>query len=83
MNDTINIVIGYDEREAVAYHTCVESIISNSSEHIKIIPLCLKHFKKYKEAHNDGSNEFIYSRFLTPYLMNFVLGQNRIKPDPP
>ncbi len=71
MNETINIVIGYDEREAVAYHTCVESIISNSSEHIKIIPLCLKHFKKYKEKHNDGSNEFIYSRFLTPYLMNF------------
>ena len=71
MIETINVVVGYDEKEAVAYHTCVESIISNSSEHMKIIPLCLKHFKKYKEEHNDGSNEFIYSRFLTPYLMNF------------
>ena len=71
MDEIINIVVGYDEREAVAYHTCVESIISNSSRHVKIIPLCLKHFKKYKEMHNDGSNEFIYSRFLTPYLMSF------------
>ena len=71
INETINIVVGYDEREAVAYHTCVESIISNSSKHLRIIPLCLKHFKKYKEEHNDGSNEFIYSRFLAPYLMNF------------
>ena len=71
MKKNINIVIGYDEREAVAYHTCVESIISNSTNHINIVPLCLKHFRKYKENHNDGSNEFIYSRFLTPYLMNF------------
>ena len=71
MEDIINLVIGYDEKEAVAYHTCVESLISNSSKHINITPLCLKHFKKYKENHKDGSNEFIYSRFLTPYLMNF------------
>ena len=51
MNETINIVVGYDERESVAYHTCVESIIANSTEHVKIIPLCLKHFKKYREEH--------------------------------
>ena len=71
MNEFVNIVVGYDEREAVAYHTCIESIISNSSTHINITPLCLKHFKKYKENHTDGSNEFIYSRFLVPYLFNF------------
>ena len=71
MNDFVNIVVGYDERESVAYHTCVESIISNSSTHVNITPLCLKHFKKYKENHNDGSNEFIYSRFLVPYLFKF------------
>ena len=42
MNNIINLVIGYDEREAVAYHTCVESIISNSNSHINIIPLSLE-----------------------------------------
>ena len=71
MVDTINVIIGYDEREAVAFHTCVQSIISNTSCHVNIIPLCLKNFSKYKENHEDGSNEFIYSRFLSPYLMNF------------
>ena len=35
------------------------------------MPLCLKNFVKHKESHKDGSNEFIYSRFLAPYLMNF------------
>ena len=30
MDETINIVIGYDEREAIAFHTCVQSIISNT-----------------------------------------------------
>ena len=72
MNETINIVIGYDEREAIAYHTCVQSIISNTNSHVNIIPLCLKNFVKYRENHKDGSNEFIYSRFLSPYLMNFT-----------
>ena len=71
MNEFVNVVVGYDEREAVAYHTCIESIISNSSTHINITPLCLKHFKKYRENHTDGSNEFIYSRFLVPYLFKF------------
>ena len=71
MNEFVNVVVGYDERESVAYHTCIESIISNSSTHINITPLCLKHFKKYRENHTDGSNEFIYSRFLVPYLFNF------------
>ena len=27
--------------------------------------------KGYNEVHKDGSNDFIYSRFLVPYLMNF------------
>ena len=35
------------------------------------IPLVINNLKEYKEAHLDGSNDFIYSRFLTPYLNNF------------
>ena len=29
MNDIIDIVVGFDEREAVAYHTFVQSVIEN------------------------------------------------------
>ena len=71
MDETINLIIGYDERESIAFHTCVQSIISNTTCHVNIMPLCLKNFVKYRENHQDGSNEFIYSRFLSPYLMNF------------
>lgn len=67
----IPIFIGYDPREAVAYHVCANSIIRHSSIPVAIIPLALNNFKDYTETHTDGSNQFIYSRFLVPHLMGF------------
>ena len=67
----IPIFIGYDPREAVAYHTCANSIIRLASKPVAIIPLALNLFEDYTETHTDGSNHFIYSRFLVPHLMNF------------
>ena len=67
----IPIFIGYDPREAVAYHTCVNSIIRHASQPVSIVPLALNLFKDYTETHTDGSNQFIYSRFLVPHLMNY------------
>jgi lipopolysaccharide biosynthesis glycosyltransferase len=68
----IPIFIGYDPREAVAYHTCVNSIIRQASQPVAIIPLALNLFTDYTETHTDGSNHFIYSRFLVPHLMNYI-----------
>ena len=68
----IPIFIGYDPREAIAYHTCVNSIIRHSSVPVSIIPLALNTLSTYDETHNDGSNQFIYSRFLVPHLMDYV-----------
>jgi lipopolysaccharide biosynthesis glycosyltransferase len=67
----IPIFIGYDPREAAAYHTCVNSIIRQSSMPVSITPLALNNLNLYKEKHSDGSNHFIYSRFLVPHLMNY------------
>lgn len=67
----IPIFIGYDPREAIAYHVCVNSIIRHASAPVAIIPLALNLFQDYKETHTDGSNQFIYTRFLVPYLMHF------------
>jgi lipopolysaccharide biosynthesis glycosyltransferase len=67
----IRIFVGFDEREAVAYHTFVQSLIDTSSEPLSITPLALGHLKGYTEHHNDGSNQFIYSRFLVPYLSDY------------
>ena len=69
--ETLDIYIGYDEKEAVVFHTCVHSIIEKCKVPVSIHPLNLQMFNNYKENHNDGSNNFIYSRFLVPYLNNF------------
>ena len=68
----IPIFIGYDPREAVAYHTCANSIIRHASRPVAIIPLALNLFEDYDETHTDGSNQFIYSRFLVPHLMQYT-----------
>ena len=67
----IPIFIGYDPREAVAYHVCANSLIRHSSQPISISPLALNILQDYKETHTDGSNHFIYSRFLVPHLMQY------------
>jgi len=67
----VPIFIGYDPREAIAYHTCVNSIIRHASQPVAIVPIALNLFPDYKETHTDGSNHFIYTRFLVPHLMGF------------
>ena len=67
----IKITIGFDQRESVAYHVFCQSIIQNTSVPIEITPLAIKNLSDYHENHADGSNDFIYSRFLTPYLNAF------------
>ena len=59
----IDVFIGYDPREAIAYHTCVNSIIRHSSKPVRLVPLALNLLEDYDEHHTDGSNHFIYSRF--------------------
>ncbi len=71
MNDIIDIVVGFDERESVAYHTFVQSIIEKSSLPTRFLPLNIISLNDYTETHLDGSNNFIYTRFLVPYLMNY------------
>lgn len=67
----IRVFIGYDPREAIAFHVCADSIIRNSSQPVEITPLYLPHLNNYKELHTDGSNQFIYSRFLVPALCDY------------
>ena len=71
MTEMIRIITGFDQREAVAFHTFYQSIISNSSTPVQITPLAINTLREYRETHSDGSNAFTYSRFLTPYLCNF------------
>lgn len=38
---------------------------------MQIIPLALPLLRDYQETHSDGSNAFIYSRFLVPHMQGF------------
>ena len=67
----LRIFVGYDPREAVAYHVCCNSIIRHASVPVSITPLHLGNLAGiYKETHA-GTNAFIHSRFLVPYLCGF------------
>jgi lipopolysaccharide biosynthesis glycosyltransferase len=39
---------------------------------VAVMPIALNLFRDYQETHDDGSNHFIYTRFLVPHLMNFT-----------
>jgi len=68
----LRVFIGYDPREAIAYHVCEESIREHASEPVEVTALDLRNFREfYTERHVDGSNAFIYSRFLVPYLCGY------------
>jgi len=71
MNERISIVVGFDPREAVAYHTFCQSVLERSSLPVQFTPLAENTLAGYRETHTDGSNRFIYSRFLTPHLNGY------------
>ena len=66
-----NIFVGFDQKEAIAYHTFVQSLIERSSIPLSITPLSENNLNIYNETHSDGTNKFTYSRFLVPFLMDF------------
>ena len=67
----IPIFLGYDPREAIVYHVCTNSIIRTATKPVSLCPLALSLLNDYEEGHTDGSNNFIYSRFLVPSLMDY------------
>ncbi len=66
----IRVFLGYDPRESIAFHVCVNSIIRHASEPVQIIPLAQNLLNGF-DGQRDGSNSFIYSRFLVPSLCDF------------
>lgn len=57
------VFLGYDPREAVGFHACVQSIIATASQPVQIIPV--------HGAQRDGTNAFTYARFLVPYMCEY------------
>lgn len=65
----IKIFIGYDPREAAAYHVACQSIIEHASHPVAFYPLAQNVLPL--DSKRDGSNGFMAARFLVPMLCNY------------
>lgn len=74
MERTLDVYVGFDSNEVVAYHVLCQSILSKSSMPVRFVPLNLKNLEGifHRERNNLQSTEFSFSRFLVPYLSNYV-----------
>lgn len=71
MVDQVIMIVGFDQMEAIAYHTFCQSVLEKATIPVTFLPLAEQTLKGYQEVHTDGSNRFIYSRFLSPYLTSY------------
>lgn len=71
--NTLTIGIGFDQKEAVAWHTLTHSILSRSSVPISFIPIKRSLLTEVHDRpmHEKQSNDFSFTRFLLPYLCNY------------
>ena len=62
--------VGYDPREAICYHVFCQSVIEHSSSPVSFTPLYTKMLANF-DGQQDGTNAFVYSRYLIPYLNGY------------
>jgi hypothetical protein len=69
----LQVFIGYDPREAVAYHTLAHSILRRSSVPVSIAPLMQSQLKGIytRRRGPTESTEFSLTRFLVPLLSDY------------
>lgn len=69
----LNVYIGYDPREAVAFYTLAHSILRRSSIPVSIAPLMQSQLRNIytRPRGPTESTEFSMTRFLVPFLSDF------------
>ena len=73
MTQPLNIFVGFDSSEIVAYHALCQSILDHASVPVRFTAINLANLKGVftRPANAISSTEFSFSRFLTPYLSNY------------
>lgn len=66
----IPLYVGFDPRESAAYHVFCQSVINHASRSVAFIPLHKSMLYGF-DGQQDGTNAFIYSRYLIPYLNGY------------
>lgn len=69
--NNLNVYIGYDKREHIAYEVSKASIEKYSGVKVEAIVKSRWADFKYKDV-KSSSSEFTMTRFLTPYINNFT-----------
>ena len=72
-NPVLDVFVGYDRDEIVAYHTLCASILERASRPVRFTPINLGNLEGvfHRERLTQQSTEFSFSRFLTPYLSGY------------
>lgn len=70
----LDIFIGYDRDEIVAYHALSQSLLDRASQPLRITPVALSNLGAVftRESLPQQSTDFAFSRFLTPYLSGYA-----------
>ena len=70
----LDVFIGYDRQEVVAYHVLCQSILEHSPHPVRFTAINLESLRPIfeREATSQQSTEFSFSRFLTPYLSSYA-----------
>lgn len=71
----LNVFIGWDSREEIAYEVAKHSLLQNASIDVNVNPIKQQYLIMQglytREVDPLASTEFTYSRFFTPYLAGF------------
>jgi len=67
----VKLYLGFDPREEVGYHTFCSSVLSRMTLPVTFAPLHLAALPFYQGGARDGTNAFIYSRFLIPFMESY------------
>ncbi len=70
----LDVYIGYDSQEIVAYHVLCQSIVETSRHPVRFTPINLASLRPIFQRPPAGkqTTEFSFSRFLTPYLSGYA-----------
>ena len=69
----IDVFIGYDSQEVVAFHVLCQSILKHCSQPVRFTPINLANLPAWfsRPRVSAQSTEFSFSRFLTPFLSGY------------
>lgn len=70
----LDVFVGYDRDEIVAYHSLCASILEHASQPVRFTPINLASLGAtfHRERLAQQSTEFSFSRFLTPFLSAYT-----------